>query len=143
MSIRGRLDQLQAKANWTMDDARELIRECAAFLARLEEKLNDGVGVTLDVPPRSEIKKEFQKLITGKGAQFPGTVVIDINYSKLPKPISEFVGGPYGGKRFVISPKHQKQRTMILTGNCLYSWDGYRYQYEGTAEETLTIKPAD
>lgn len=143
MSIRGRLNQLQTKANWTMDDARAAIQEAMEFLARLEQKLDDGIGVNVVIPPRKKFKEEMHALWDGLGCEIPATMVIDLLYSRNPHRISEFVGGPFNGKNFRITDEQQQKRSITLKGNHLYCWDGYKYQYEGVPTEVEGIKPAD
>ena len=115
--LRGRLDQLQGKANLTMDDARELI----GIAKDLVDDLTDGIGVTVHVDEGAA--KTVLGLVMGKAGDLPLTVQIDPTFDTLPSVVCGFVGGPYDGKRFAIPDTTEKE--MTLKGGHRYVWDGH------------------
>lgn len=124
--LRGRLDQLQGKANWTMDDARALIAEASEFLKQLE----DGVGITAVVDAGAA--RTLARLLLGKGGTVPIKVVIDPGYRALPPESAKFVGGPHDGKKYRLNEEQQCRASITLKGGLVYVWDGRVFQYDGT-----------
>ena len=120
--MRERLDQLQGKANLTMNDAAELI----GMAKELLDDLQDGVGVRLNVDGGAA--KQIVKILMGKPGNLPLTVEIDPTYDTVPGQVADFIGGDYDGKRFTI-PDGVKDLT--LKGGQRYEWDGHRMVYVG------------
>lgn len=140
MSIRGRLNQMQARANglmnkadWTLDDAK------AALAAAMEliNMVKDGVAVTLVID--SHPAKKLLNVVTS-GGTLPGRVVLDLSYSEYPVERAKFVGGPYDGESYSLT-KIQQHRKVIalkdLNGDDIpevYVWNGYEFVYQGNVE---------
>lgn len=116
MGLRDRLNRLEAKANWTMDDYRGLAHDAADFLAKLE----DGIAVGGEIG----------------GHRIPGNLIIDPSYRAFPGKECTFLDGPYNGKKFTLTDAQRLRRTITLKGGHVYRWDGYIFVYDGEHEET-------
>lgn len=129
MGIRARLDELQSRADWTLDQWKAVAIEALQFIADLQ----DGIGVRLAVDPNPYTS--LSNILTGKGGDLPGTLIIDPSYSTFPATSCLFVGGPFQGKSFSLTEKQRTKQTIILKDNHLYRWDGRCFVYQGKAIE--------
>ena len=67
--LRGRLDQLQGNANFTLAEAQALI-----------DDLKDGFGVTIELDENAAQK--LMDVFTGKGRKIPVTIKVDPTIDK-------------------------------------------------------------
>lgn len=130
--LRGRLDQLQGNANFTMGQAQELMRMFDALL----EDIADGVGVTFHVD--KDAAKTLMGLMVGKPGKLPLSVQVDPTVDTLPNKVCQFVGGSHDGKTYQIPDT--EDRTITLKGGELYEWDGKVFQFK---EARNADRPAD
>ena len=120
--LRGRLDQLQSNANFTMAQAQELI----AIGKALADDLADGVGVTVNVDAHAA--QTLVSLLMGKPGKLPLSVQIDPAVDTLPSKVADFVGGPHDGKRYSIPDTDNT--TITLKGGHRYDWDGRAFRFK-------------
>ena len=142
MSIRGRLNQMQgranalmAKAEWTLDDAKQAL----AMSMELIEMVKDGVALGARLGPVDDLQVDsivglFQKVMR-EGIDVPVKLTLDLEYSNLPKAKCQFDGGPYDGKEFKLSDEQRRHRTILLKGGEAYAWNGYEFEYDGHVDE--------
>lgn len=140
MSIRGRLNQMQdransliAKADWTLDDAKDVL----AAVMELISMTKDGIAVTLVID--SHPAKKLLNVVTS-GGTLPGRVVLDLSYSEYPAERAAFVGGPYDGESFSLTELQRRRKAIALKdldGDDIpevYVWNGYEFVYQGNIE---------
>lgn len=126
--LRGRLDQLQGNANFTMAQAQELI----ALAKDLLDDLKDGIGISAQLEDNAA-RTLMGMVLKGRGGKIPMTVEVDPTYDTLPGPTADFVGGSYDGENFHLN-ESQRKRAIVLQPDEMYVWDGHKFRYQGKAE---------
>lgn len=148
MGIRGRMNQMQnranalmAKAEWTLDDAKESL----AMGVELIEMVKGGVAIGLQIDEHA-IRTVAHRILKGEGGMLPGRLVLDFEYSEYPPESCEFVGGKYNGKRFKLTDEQRKFKIISLKGYMSdlpeqYAWNGTLFEYAGN-EQVVELEEA-
>lgn len=130
MTIRDRLNQLQSKANWTMEQWQDVAMAALKLLADIE----DGVGVKMIIDENA--REKALALLRGGTGEVPLTLVLDPSYSYYPQEQCTFLGGAYNTRTFRLTVAQRCRRSITLQGGQTYVWTGHRFEFDGIHTES-------